>query len=158
MALYRIDPTASSRASNRTSRSKKKRDFTSKEYFRITLTSKVAEDATAKVLDAKIEVQTGDGRVHERLGAAKFVLELRKRQKLRHEYHYMALKKVKGITMVYDVASTGLIGQKTGLKPPLCSMQSIASALGSIQAIVWGEEAMGFLRVRLVSEHYMLVI
>ncbi|POR33269.1 Uncharacterized protein TPAR_06512 [Tolypocladium paradoxum] len=37
-------------------------------------------------------------------------------------------------------------------------MESIASALGSIPALVWGERAIAALGVRLVCEHYMLVI
>ncbi|KAK2460208.1 hypothetical protein APHAL10511_007799 [Amanita phalloides] len=104
--LYRIHRTAPSRVSAKTSGNKRKRQFTPKEYFRITLTSKIAEGVTGKVHDAKIEVQTGDGRVHKCLGVVKIALDYRKRQKLRHEYavyHYMALKKVKGIATVYGL-------------------------------------------------------
>ena len=89
----------------------KKRKCTPDEYFLITLKSEIAEGATGKAHNAKIEVQTDDGRIHYCEGVVKVALEDEKRQKLQHEYavyHYMANKGVKGVPTVYGLFEDAL--------------------------------------------------
>ncbi len=76
------------------------------DYFHLTLTSEIAEGATGKVHDAKIEVQASDGRVYGCEAVVKVALGNSQRQRLRHEYavyRYMALKKVNCVASVYGL-------------------------------------------------------
>lgn len=76
----------------------------------------MAEGATGRVHNAKVEVQTSDGRVYGYVVIAKIALEQRKKQKLRHEYavyRYLARQGVNGVAKVYglfeDTAQEALI-------------------------------------------------
>lgn len=84
-----------------------KRKYTPADYFRITLTSDViAEGATGRVHNAKVEVQVDNGRVYSYTAVAKIARQEKKRQKLRHEfavYLYMARQGVNSVARVYGL-------------------------------------------------------
>ena len=85
---------------------RKERKYSPEDYFHLTLTSEIAEGATGKVHDAKIEVQASDCRVYSCEGVVKIALGIKAREKLRHEYavyRYMALKRVKCVASVYGL-------------------------------------------------------
>ncbi|KAF8334376.1 hypothetical protein F5887DRAFT_991484 [Amanita rubescens] len=109
-ALYRVGPATIIDAvpgELLSSRNKRKRKYISADYFCITLTSDIiAEGATGRVHNAKVEVQTSDGRVYGCLAIAKIALEQGKRQKLRHEYaiyRYLMRQGVNGVAKVYGL-------------------------------------------------------
>ncbi|KAK2467429.1 hypothetical protein APHAL10511_000664 [Amanita phalloides] len=107
-ALYRIGCATSSHdtVDDSLANYPKKRTYAPEEYFRITLTSEIAEGAIGKVHNAVIEIQTNDGRIDSCVGVVKIALEKRKQEKLRHEYavyRYMATKKVKHVAIVYGL-------------------------------------------------------
>jgi hypothetical protein len=107
-ALYRVGPAIKTDVvPGELSSVNKRRKHTSADYFRITLTSDViAEGATGRAHNARIEVQTSDGRVYGYIAIAKIALEQRKRQRLRHEYavyRYLDRKGVNGIVKVYGL-------------------------------------------------------
>ena len=118
-ALYRVGPAMITDAvpGELSSMNKRKRKHTFADYFRITLTSDIiAEGATGRAHNAKIEVQTSNGCVYGYIAIAKIALEQRKRQRLRHEYavyRHLVRKGVNGIAKVYglfeDAANEALI-------------------------------------------------
>ena len=95
----------------------KKRKYTPADYFRITLTSDViAEGATGRVHNAKVEVQADNGYIYGYTAIAKIARQQKKRQKLRHEfavYLYMAQQGVNSVANVYglfeDAANEALV-------------------------------------------------
>ena len=118
-ALYRVGPAMITNAvpGELSSMNKRKWKHTSADYFRITLTSDIiAEGATGRAHNAKIEVQTSNGHVYGYITITKIALEQRKRQRLWHEYAVywqLAQKGVNGIAKVYglfeDAANEALI-------------------------------------------------
>jgi len=94
----------------------RKRRYHGTQYFCITVVSDIAQGATGKVHDAKIEVQTSDGHIHSIGAIVKIALDLKQREKLRHEYavyRYMALKGVNHVVAIYglfeDAANEAMI-------------------------------------------------
>jgi len=66
----------------------------------------IAEGATGRVHNAKVEVQTSDGRVYSYVVIAKITLEQRKKQRLRHEYavyRHLARRGVNSVAKVYGL-------------------------------------------------------
>ena len=109
-ALYRVGP-ATTRGSVFEGQSllgdKRKRKYSPADYFRITLTSDViAEGATGRVHNAKVEVQADNGHIYGYTAVAKIARQQKKRQKLQHEfavYLYMARQGVNSIARVYGL-------------------------------------------------------
>lgn len=118
-ALYRVGPatTTDVERGELSSRNTREQKYTAADYFCITLTSDIiAEGATGRVHNAKVEVQTSDGRVYGYVAVAKIALEQTKRQKLRHEYavyRHLAPQRINGVARVYglfeDAAKEALI-------------------------------------------------
>ena len=117
-ALYRVGPATITDVvrGELSSRNTRQQKYTSADYFCITLTDVIAEGATGRVHNAKVEVKTIDGRVYGYVAAAKIALEQRNRQKLRHEYavyRHLARQRVDGVARVYglfeDAAKEALI-------------------------------------------------